>query len=247
MIDLTIAICTIRDPSNYLIPTLDEIQRTSKLGYSYEILVYGPQYIQVPHPTNPIYFTEYFKHGNIYGYNLLAHKARGRNIVFLTDDMIVPENLFEIVKFLDYNNDKFNIAGFRMHDGQDHSPFPNRLILPNLGFCPISTARIIESVEKRYGYEYTHQPIPLIRFITASKETIDILLRGYLFHPSFKNGGGDQYLSIFAWYYGQRLLEKLPCTLYKRDDSPSVLDNLEIDGETLRDLVSQLTTKESYV
>lgn len=239
MIDLSICICTIRDPELFLKPTLDEIARADKKNYKYEILVYGPISTFIAHPENPTYIQEVFNHGNVYGYNFLGQLARGRNIAFLTDDMVVPKNLFDIVDFLDNNNEKFNIAGFQMHDGQDYSPFPNRLILQNLGWHNCIN-EILESVSSRYGYNYSRSPIPFIRFIACSKETLDIMLRGYLFHPAFRNGGGDQYLSIWAWYHGQKLWEKLPCKLYKRDECPSVLEYLERDGETLRDLVLRL-------
>lgn len=240
-LDLTIAICSIRPPEKFLKQTLDEISRCNKGKFSYEILVYGPESIFIEHFENPKYYKEVFPHGNIYGYNMLSSLASGRNIAYLTDDMIVPENLFDIIDFLDNNTEKFNIAGFQLPDGQDYSPFPDRLILENLGFDPYSCNVIKESVKNRYGEHYANSKIPLIRFIAASKETIDIMMGGYLFHPAFKNGGGDQYLSIWAWYYGQKLWEKLPAKLVPREDSPSVLDNLKIDGETIRDLVIRLS------
>lgn len=240
-LDLTIAICTIRPPEKFLKQTLDEIAACNKMGYNYEILVYGPESVFIEHTENPKYYREMYNHGNVYGYNMLSALASGRNVAYLTDDMIVPTNLFDIVEFLDSNTEKFNISGFQMSDGQDYSPFPNRLILDNLGFDQHSVNAIKESVKNRYGADYANSQIPLIRFIAASKETIDIMMRGYLFHPSFRNGGGDQYLSIWAWYYGQKLWEKLPVKLTPREDSPSVLDNLRSDGETLRDLVVRLS------
>lgn len=240
MLDLTIAICTIRDPQHFLKPTLDEISRCNKGDYRYEILVYGPHQCFIEHPERPKYFQEIFNHGNIYGYNMLAAVANGRNIAFLTDDMIVPENLFDIIPFMDSCNEKFNIHGFQMHDGQDYSPFPDRLILRGMGWHE-GCERIIDSVSARYGRAHAHSPIPLIRFIAATKVTIDIMMRGYLFHPAFRSGGGDQWLSIWAWYYGQKLWEKLPAKLYKREECPSVLSDREADGETLRDLVLRLS------
>lgn len=233
--DVTIAICSIRNPTFYLKQTLDEIARSGIIDMDYEILVYGPTSVQIPHDLNPIYVTETFQHGNIYGYNLLASLAQGRQILFLTDDMSVPSNLEDAVHFMDQDSRTFEFYGFGMHDGQDYSPFPDRLILPNFGWHEGSTERILEVVKNRFGAEYSKQKVPLVRFLAASKRQIS--QSGYLFHPAFRNGGGDQWMSIFCWSWGQPMFEDLPVKLEPRGHSPSVLSNLEIDGETLRDLV----------
>lgn len=244
MVDLTIAISTARPPINFLLPTLNEIQ-SAVVDKTFEVLVYGPSWTHISHPLQPQYFTETFQHGNIYGYNLLASHAKGRHVAFLTDDMIVPKNFFDIVDFMDESKIRYGFHGFGMHDGQDYSPFPDRLILPNFGWIPGSEA-VVDRVMQKFGTEYASERIPLIRFIAARKSTLDEV--GYLFHPSFRNGGGDQWLSIWAWYNGQRLYEELPAKLEQRGVATSMLSNLQMDGETLRDLVYKLSIGyEKYV
>ena len=86
--DLTIAISSNRDYDEYLKPTLDMIDSfPNPKNVSYEIILYGPKKLDVDDRIDTFY-EEKYRQGNIFGYNYLTWMSKGRNIAYLTDDMI---------------------------------------------------------------------------------------------------------------------------------------------------------------
>ena len=238
--DLTIAISTHRDYETFLKPTLDMIVNfPNPKQHLYEIIVYGPNRLDCDERIDH-FFEEIYQHGNIYGYNYLTWQAKGRNIAYLTDDMVFDHNFFDVVDWLDSAQGQIKVSGFFAGGGQEHSPLGgNDALTERIRIKESSRDAIRNYVKEEYGEEYSLRRIPIARFLAATKKTIDEYMGGYLFHPALLQGGGDQYLGIWAWMNGSPTLEDIPIRMWDRVVA-SVTEHRDRDAETVSHLIDRL-------
>lgn len=243
--DLTIAISSFRNYEEFLKPTIDEIKsyRNPK-NIKYEILVYGPKHLNIDERIDGFY-EEKYRQGNLFGYNYLTWMSRGRNIAYLTDDMTFDNNFFDVVEYLDNLDKKIKVAGYRCTDIMFNC-FPYNLITHNVGFNSNSVQVLLDYVTNKYGFAYANQRIPCARFLAANKESINEYMCGYLFNPNLFQGGGDLYLSIWAWLHNEIIMESIPINIRSRSSSKefmekaSVMDFRDKDAEIVANLVDRL-------
>lgn len=244
--DLTIAISSNRDYDEYLKPTLDMIDSfPNPKNVSYEIILYGPKKLDVDDRIDTFY-EEKYRQGNIFGYNYLTWMSKGRNIAYLTDDMIFSRNFFEVVHYLDNLDKNIKIAGFKCN-GPMYNCFPRKLITENVGFNPDSVDKLLNYVEDKYGPTYANQKIPCARFLAAQKESLKKYTNGYLFNPNLFQGGGDLYLSVWSWLHHDIVSESIPVSIRSRSNDAKFLEKSSVtefrdkDAEMVSRLVDKLS------
>jgi hypothetical protein len=244
--DLTIAISSNRDYDEYLKPTLDMIDSfPNPNNVSYEIILYGPKKLDIDDRIDTFY-EEKYRQGNVFGYNYLTWMSKGRNIAYLTDDMVFSSNFFDVVGYLDNLDKNIKIAGFKC-GGPMYNCFPTRLITESVGFKSDSVERLLNYVEDKYGSAYANQRIPCARFLAAQKESLKKYTNGYLFNPNLFQGGGDLYLSVWSWLHNDIVSESIPVSIKVRSNDRQFLEKSSVtefrdkDAEMVSNLIDKLS------
>tara|TARA_R110000824_G_scaffold280251_2_gene468394 strand:+ start:4322 stop:5098 length:777 start_codon:yes stop_codon:yes gene_type:complete len=185
--DISVLLPSIR-PNVYIDRIVDNLHKyDANCPYSYEILTTGPQDFTREDTTH---FKNELDHSGIAGLNFLYTKSQGRYIVAATDDHIHQDKWWTFVDELEgerFKDRKYKILGIRTGDE---------------GGCGMQ-----QHFNPRYGDIPTSPVDWTARFPTFSRETIDNLLDGYLFNPSFRLSHCDIWLGHYLSKQNEPFME----------------------------------------
>ena len=192
MKNVSFIIATCRD-NKYVSQTIDSINALPANKFSYEICIYGPNYIEGP---NVRYFKEDELRGPHYGFNYLANRCEGEYIYQLVDDMAIHNNGWEAIAFLEspiFENRKYKITTLNTC----HAPV--RLE------WPLGKLRREEATAED---EWIPNHL-CMRFPVVHRHVIEECFQGYFYHPELYYHQADSWMGYWLGETGEPALECL--------------------------------------
>jgi len=185
---------------SYLLPTLNRINLTPVLNsikqhtpVDHEVLIYGPNSCKtiIEKYDTCRYWEDTELNGQVKGYNFLAAQAKGEYLVHMMDDHILLNSINHSIELLE--SDVFKNRKFKICTMQSGLPCSMPPINTRMGSClnlPLDLGSHI-----------------LLRFPVVHRETWEVYLNRYLYHPEFFSHAVDNYLGYFVAFFGEPGIE----------------------------------------
>jgi hypothetical protein len=210
-----------RPPEKFVLKSIENINEISKNSkYTYEILITSEH--EVKGDNVRWIKEEIFSDGCVGAYNSLVSHAKGKYLVFGTDDCFFDDQFYTCIDLLESNI------------------YKNR----KLKMLCLGTDNGLGSFLPRGYPKYTVFRVPVI-----SKDTIMNYMNGYIFNPAFKNHYADNWLGFWLTStFDETIIEIWNTTLHTPDGAPSYNHHNNHDEAVFHQLVQNyISGKRSYV